>query len=109
MKIEESEDKKMDERNNGLEQITPIESDFIDEDGEISTINIQPMNSVNVNLGQVNKYKLSNQFNKKNPFKKNGLLRMDVGVRSRGFARVTILATIISVSAILILYFMFRL
>ena len=99
----------MNERNNGLGQITPIENDFIDEDGEVSTINIQPMNSVNVNLGRVNKYKISNHFGKKNPFKKNGILRMDVGVRSRGFARVTILATIISVSAILILYFMFRL
>ena len=50
-------------------------------------------------------YKNENKFVKKF---KNSVLGSEIGVKNSGFTSVAILATVISISVILVLYFMWR-
>ena len=72
-------------------------------DGTSSIVEISSTDNYHVNLN--NKYVIANKYTKN---KKNSLLTSDIGVNSRGFASITILASIISVIAFIIMILSFR-
>lgn len=72
-------------------------------DGTSSIVEISSTDNYHVNLN--NKYVIANKYTKN---KNNSLLTSDIGVNSRGFASITILASIISVIAFIIMILSFR-
>lgn len=72
-------------------------------DGTSSIVEISSTDNYHVNLN--NKYVIANKYTKN---KNNSLLTSDIGVNSRGFASITILASIISVIAFIIIILSFR-
>ena len=72
-------------------------------DGTSSIVEISLTDNYHVNLN--NKYVIANKYTKN---KNNSLLTSDIGVNSRGFASITILASIISVIAFIIMILSFR-
>lgn len=72
-------------------------------DGTSSLVEISSTDNYHVNLN--NKYVIANNYTKN---KNNSLFTSDIGVNSRGFASITILASIISVIAFIIMILSFR-
>lgn len=72
-------------------------------DGTSSIVEISSTDNYHVNLN--NKYVIANKYTKN---KNNSLLTSDIGVNSRGFASITILASIISVISFIIMILSFR-
>ena len=72
-------------------------------DGTSSIVEISSTDNYHVILN--NKYIITNKYNKN---KNNSLLTSDIGVNSRGFASITILASIISVIAFITMILSFR-
>ena len=72
-------------------------------DGTSSIVEITSTDNYRVNLN--NKFVIANKYTKK---KNNSLLTSDIGVNSRGFVSITILATIISIIAFIIMTISFR-
>lgn len=80
------------------------------EDGTKSTVVISSTDNRVLNLN--GNYCLANHKVKKENFLvkkfKGSILGTDIGIKSGGFTSVAILATVIAISAILIMYFMWR-
>ena len=72
-------------------------------DGTSSIVEISSTDNYHVILN--NKYVIANKYTKN---KNNSLLTSDIGVNSRGFASITILASIISVIAFITMILSFR-
>lgn len=87
-----------------------IQRDLKNEDGTKETIIITSNDDHALNLNQT--YKLANHnFRKENKFVKKfkgSILGSDIGVKSRGFSNVAILATIIAVGVLCMMYFLWR-
>ena len=84
----------------------PIKADFVDENGEESTVYVEPTNTYQVNMGK-GPYKLAHT----NPLVKKrtkSLLISDIGSHSRGFAQVAGLAVVAALAVIIICYLIFR-
>lgn len=87
-----------------------FERDIKNDDGTEETIIISSNDNRVLNLNQT--YKLANQTKKKEnklmkKFK-NSILGADIGVKSRGFSNVAILATIIALGSIFVMYLLWR-
>ena len=87
-----------------------LSKSFVNEEGETETIVASSDDNYKVNLD--GKYVLSNHEDKKDnklvqKFK-GSFLGADIGVKSRGFSSVAILATVLSLAVLLVLYFCWR-
>ena len=87
-----------------------FERDIKNDDGTEETIIISSNDNRVLNLNQT--YKLANQTKKKEnklmkKFK-NSILGADIGIKSRGFSNVAILATIIALGSIFVMYLLWR-
>ena len=79
--------------------MSKIEKKFKNEKGELSSMIIESDDNMDVKM---------NGNYKKNMFKKGNIFTDDIGFKSAGFARTTILALIISVVALVVMYLIFR-
>lgn len=87
--------------------MSKIERNFKNEKGELSSMIIESDDNMNVKMN--GNYKLAEGLKTKNNlFKKSNIFTDDIGFKSAGFARTTILALIISVVALVIMYLIFR-
>jgi len=88
-----------------------ISKDFTDEEGNIETVIASSSDQYKLDMDK--KYVLANRGEKiesklSKRFKKT-LIGADIGVKSGGFSSVAILATVISIMAFVILYFIWKL
>lgn len=84
-----------------------IEKSFKNEKGELSSMIIESDDNMDVSMN--GQYKLAEGVRPKNNlFKKSSILTDDIGFKSAGFARTTVLALIVSVVALLVMYLIFR-
>ena len=87
-----------------------MERSFKNADGSEETLMISSNDGLELSLN--GNYKLANHSDKKeNKLSKkfkNSILGTEIGVKSEGFSNVAILATVIAISAIAIMYFMWR-
>ena len=74
-------------------------------DGSLETIEITSNDNYTVKIGT--NYKLANYEGPKNRFK-NSIIGSDIGIHSKGFISVAIVATLLSLGALLIMYISFR-
>lgn len=87
--------------------MSKIERNFKNEKGELSSMIIESDDNMNVKMN--GNYKLAEGLRTKNNlFKKSSVFTDDIGFKSAGFARTTILALIISVVALAVMYLIFR-
>lgn len=96
------------------DQNNTLESKFVDDSGRESTIYIEPNGTSNINTLPKGKYKIveniksnTNKYLAKKR-KAKGILTMDIGVNSEGFAPLATLAVIAAISILLVLYILFR-
>ncbi len=83
--------------------------DFIDEKGEEYTVSITPSDDRDINLGN-RTYKLQTPYDDKyKKIKKKGIFTSDIGIKSSGFAPIFTLALILSLSAVVIAFLLWRL
>ena len=87
-----------------------IEKSFKNADGSEETLLISSNDDLELSLK--GSYKLANHGEKKESMLskkfKNSILGAEIGVKSGGFSHVAILATVIALSVIAIMYFMWR-
>lgn len=87
-----------------------MERSFKNADGIEETIVISSDDELNVCLK--GSYKLANHTEKKESKLakkfKGSILGADIGIKSSGFSNIAILATVIAISALAIMYFMWR-
>lgn len=87
-----------------------IVKNFKNDDGTEETMEISSMDNLNVSLK--GNYRLANMTKKKESKLaqrfKGSILGSDIGFKSQGFSSVAILATVIAISVVAILYFMWR-
>lgn len=87
--------------------MSKIERNFKNEKGELSSMIIESDDNMDVKMN--GNYKLAEGLRTKNNlFKKSSVFTDDIGFKSAGFARTTILALIISVVALAVMYLIFR-
>ncbi len=83
---------------------------YMNEEGKKETVVANSQDNYHIKLN--GNYKLANHNNKKeNKFVKRfkgSLLGTDIGVKSGGFSSIAILATVIAISVIAIMYFLWR-
>ncbi len=83
---------------------------YMNEEGKKETVVANSQDNYHIKLN--GNYKLANHNNKKeNKFVKKfkgSLLGTDIGVKSGGFSSIAILATVIAISVIAIMYFLWR-
>ena len=83
---------------------------YMNEEGIKETVVANSQDNYHIKLN--GNYKLANHNNKKeNKFVKKfkgSLLGTDIGVKSGGFSSIAILATVIAISVIAIMYFLWR-
>lgn len=86
-----------------------ITRDYKNEDGTIDTFVISSSDNYRVNLN--GGYKLANKYVSKRTFGdifKNSIFGVDIGVKSNGFASITMLSFTIAVTVFVILCKLFR-
>jgi len=87
-----------------------ISKDFVNEDGTHETVVASSNDNYKLDLDR--KYVLVNRGQKKeSKFAKkfkNSLIGADIGVKSKGFSSVAILATVVALAALVVIYFMWR-
>lgn len=87
-----------------------ISKEILNDDGTSSTVVASSSDNYKLNLDK--KYVLVNRTPKKeskiNKKMKNSLLGADIGIKSKGFSSVAILATVVTLAAFIIIYFMWR-
>ena len=102
-----------------------IEKEFLDEQGQKSTLHIESVTGYKVNMFNNGKYRLVNSkknidligAKKKKNFltrdigpkiKGTGLFTSDIGVKSSGFAQVASLSFIIALAGLFVMFVLFR-
>jgi len=111
--------------NKNLENVG-LDKEFVDEQGQKSTMHIESATGYKVNMFNNGKYKLVNSSRKNNDLigankKKNfltkdigpkikgtGLFTRDIGIKSSGFAQVASLSFIVALAGLFVMYVMFR-
>ena len=87
-----------------------MSKNLTNEDGTQETVVIKSSDNYSLNMNQ--KYRLANKTeeNQSRLVKKfkGSILGTDIGVKSAGFSNIAILATVIAISALLVMYFMWR-
>lgn len=87
-----------------------ISKDFVSDDGANETMIASSSDEYKLNMDK--KYVLANRKEKKESKLskrfKNSILGTDIGVKSKGFSSVAILATVIALAALAVIYFMWR-
>ena len=87
-----------------------ISKDFVNDDGTNETMIASSTDDYKLNMdkkyvlanhNQMKESKLSKKF-------KNSLIGSDIGIKSKGFSSVAILATVIALAALAVIYFMWR-
>lgn len=87
--------------------MSKIEKNFKNEKGELSSMIIESDDNMDVKMN--GNYKLAEGLRtKKSMFKKGNIFTDDIGFKSAGFARTTVLALIISIVALVVMYLIFR-
>ena len=87
-----------------------ISKDFVSDDGTNETVVASSNDDYTLNMDK--KYVLANRKEKKESKLarkfKNSILGADIGVKSKGFSSVAILATVIALAVFVAIYFMWR-
>lgn len=86
-----------------------ITKKFKNEEGIEETMIISSTDNLKVSLN--GRYQLANKMKNSNKLAdkfKNSILGSDIGIKSKGFGSVAILATIIAVLVLVAMYFMWR-
>ena len=87
--------------------MSKVEKSFKNEKGELTSLIIESDDNMKVKMN--GNYKLAEGLKTKNNlFKKSNIFSDDIGFKSAGFARTTILALIVSVVALAVMYLIFR-
>ena len=82
-----------------------MQKEFKNKDGSIDIIDISSNDNYDINLDR--SYKLVHPSNVNSKFK-NSILGSDIGIKSRGFSTIVLLSTLLSIGALLIMYFNFK-
>ena len=87
-----------------------ISKDFVSDDGTNETMIASSNDEYKLNMDK--KYVLANRSQKKESKLskkfKNSILGTDIGIKSKGFSNIAILATVIAIAALAVIYFMWR-
>ncbi len=87
-----------------------ISKDFTNDDGSNETMVASSSDEYILNMDK--KYVLANRKEKKESKLakkfKGSILGTDIGIKSKGFSSVAILATVIALAALAVIYFMWR-
>ena len=87
-----------------------ISKDFVGDDGVNETVVASSSDNYELNMDK--KYVLANRKEKKESKLakkfKGSILGADIGIKSKGFSSVAILATVIALAALIVIYFMWR-
>ena len=78
---------------------------IIKTNGNTSTISIEPVNNMDIRLGE--EYKLIKFYSGKKQFK-DTILGSDIGIHSHGFISTAILSTLIAISVFILSILSFR-
>lgn len=87
-----------------------ISKDFVNDDGTNETMIASSNDEYKLNMDK--KYVLANRKQKKvsklSKRFKNSILGTDIGIKSKGFSSIAILATVIALAVLAVIYFMWR-
>ena len=87
-----------------------ISKDFVNDDGTNETMIASSNDEYKLNMDK--KYVLANRSQKKESKLskrfKNSILGTDIGIKSKGFSSIAILATVIALAVLAVIYFMWR-